>query len=80
MSDFWAGTEVESTMYTSPSYTAKQIARVLYDDINTNPTMSTKEIASVIRVKGIYRLKPSTRHYRVVRDDLISKLLKTGEV
>lgn len=65
-------TNVSSTdKYCVPAYTAKQVARCVISELNHNPYIHTKTIASIIRSKGIYSRQTFPRHHRAVGNKLL---------
>lgn len=63
-----------------PAYSAKQVPRLLYQDVSDNPIMSAKEIANTVRAKSIYTRNTCMRHYRAVNQVLVSHMTKTRGV
>lgn len=66
--------------YCAAAYTAKQMCRLLQCQLRTNPNISTREIATIIKAKQIYRRQPSQRHYRAVRAELMAHMTKSRAV
>lgn len=69
-----------TTKYCTPAYTARQVARLVVPELKNNPKLSTATIAAIVRAKGIYARQPSPRHYRAIRQIVMSLREKQREV
>lgn len=76
--------EVESSDLTAkqcyPAYTAAQISRVVMSQVSDNLSVTTKEIRTIVMSKEIYRRRPTDRHFRLVREVILSQMERTRAV
>lgn len=59
-----------------PVYSAKRIARSLVAELVRDPSISSKQIAELVKANSIYARHPSSRHIQIVRKKL-KKVIQT---
>lgn len=78
--DHGRGGKNGAAKYCTPAYTEKQVAQMIYENAAENPTLSGKEIATIVYAKGIYTRQPFMRHFRAVKDVLTTHMSRNRAV